>query len=171
MLSIQRNLLRQKQKWFGNTSLLARRMIPASPTRRGKPRMAAVVCHGINDYRLDKIDIPVGNENDVIIRVKKVGISDSDLQCYVGNSYSNYNNNNIKNGIIGHEFVGTVADLGYNAKKKYNNLEIEDQVVIGICLEYSLLSFCYFDILVFCVCVSMSVFYFCFCFCFCFCCN
>ncbi len=46
--------------------------------------MAAVVCHGPEDYRLEECPRPTPGPGEVLLRVESVGICASDLKCYMG---------------------------------------------------------------------------------------
>ena len=46
--------------------------------------MAAVVCHGPEDYRLEEAPVPMPGPGEVLLRVSSVGICASDLKCYLG---------------------------------------------------------------------------------------
>ena len=44
-------------------------------------QMAAVVCHGPEDYRLEEWPVPQPGPGEVLLRVNAVGICASDLKC------------------------------------------------------------------------------------------
>ena len=46
--------------------------------------MPAIVCWGPEDYRFQEWDVPQPDAEEVIVRVKSVGICASDLKCYQG---------------------------------------------------------------------------------------
>ena len=48
--------------------------------------MRAVVCHGPEDYRLERVAIPTRGPGELLVRVEAVGICASDLKCYHGAS-------------------------------------------------------------------------------------
>lgn len=69
--------------------------------------MKAAVFHGVNDVRVEDRDIPVPGDGEVLLQVKACAICGTDVRI-------------IRNGhktvkppaVIGHEFVGVVADTG-----------------------------------------------------------
>ncbi|MBS1253158.1 MAG: Erythritol/L-threitol dehydrogenase [Anaerolineales bacterium] len=85
--------------------------------------MPAVVCHGPEDYRLEEWKVPEPGPEEVVVRVKSVGICASDLKCYLGASM--FWGDERRGGycqppvIPGHEFVGEVVALGEGAGEKY----------------------------------------------------
>lgn len=83
--------------------------------------MLAVRVYGKEDLRVENIDAPrITSLNDVIIKVKAVGICGSDNAIYHGqNSFAKLPR------IMGHEFVGEVDQLGSDVKE----LKVGDHVV------------------------------------------
>ncbi len=68
--------------------------------------MKAWVLHGVNDMKLEKMDSPVPGAGEVLIAVRDSGICGSDIQrVYRTGAH-------IHPIIIGHEFSGTVVELG-----------------------------------------------------------
>lgn len=66
--------------------------------------------------------IPVPNEDEVLIRVKKASICGTDLHIY---KWDNWAQQFVKVPVIvGHEFMGTIAELGRNV----NGFKVEDRV-------------------------------------------
>jgi threonine dehydrogenase-like Zn-dependent dehydrogenase len=99
--------------------------------------MAAVVCHGPEDYRLEERPVPEAGSGEVVVRVSSVGICASDLKCYQGarmfwgdEQQRGYCQPPV---IPGHEFVGEVAALGEGASEKYGlalgDVAISEQIV------------------------------------------
>jgi NADPH:quinone reductase-like Zn-dependent oxidoreductase len=78
--------------------------------------MQAVVCHGPEDYRLQEWDVPQPGPEEVVIKVKSVGICASDLKCYLGAPMfwgDAHRTGYCQSPVIpGHEFVGQVVALG-----------------------------------------------------------
>ena len=77
--------------------------------------MAAVVCHGPENYQLEEVPVPQPRPGDVLVKVEAVGICASDLKCYHGatkfwgdENRPAYAETEV---IPGHEFVGTVVEL------------------------------------------------------------
>ena len=48
--------------------------------------MQAVVIHGREDYRLERVPVPVPGPGEALVRVEAVGICASDLKCFHGAS-------------------------------------------------------------------------------------
>lgn len=100
-------------------------------------KMAAVVCHGPEDYRLEEWQTPTPGPGEVVLRVETVGICASDLKCYMGaplfwgaDGRSGYCQPPV---IPGHEFAGRVVALGEGAAEKYGlalgDLAVSEQIV------------------------------------------
>ena len=77
--------------------------------------MKAVVAHGIHDYRLEEVPMPVPGEGEMLIRVEACGICAGDIKAHEGVSrfwggdgmpaYAE------PPFIPGHEFFGRVVDI------------------------------------------------------------
>lgn len=100
-------------------------------------KMAAIICHGPEDYRLEERPVPQPGPEAVLIRVNAVGICASDLKCYSGaplfwgdEHRAGYCQPPV---IPGHEFVGEVVALGEGAGEKYGlqlgDLAVSEQIV------------------------------------------
>ena len=94
--------------------------------------MAAVICHGPEDYRLEERPVPRPGPGEVVIRVGSVGICASDLKCYLGAPLfwgDDHREGYCQPPVIpGHEFVGDVVALGKGAAEKYG-LAIGDRAI------------------------------------------
>jgi 2-desacetyl-2-hydroxyethyl bacteriochlorophyllide A dehydrogenase len=94
--------------------------------------MAAVICHGPEDYRLEERRVPEPAPGEVVIRVRSTGICASDIKCYSGAPlfWGDAHRQGYCQAPVtpGHEFVGEVVALGEGAGKKYG-LEIGDHAV------------------------------------------
>ncbi len=94
--------------------------------------MQAVVCHGPRDYRLEEWAVPQPGPEEVVIRVKTVGVCASDLKCYQGAPLfwgDQHREGYCQPPVIpGHEFVGEVVALGEGAGEKYG-LELGDMAI------------------------------------------
>jgi threonine dehydrogenase-like Zn-dependent dehydrogenase len=94
--------------------------------------MAAVICHGPEDYRLETRPVPRPGPGEVVIRVKSTGICASDIKCYSGAAL--FWGDAQREGYCqppvtpGHEFIGEVVALGDGAGEKYG-LEIGDHAI------------------------------------------
>ncbi len=104
--------------------------------------MAAVICYGPKDYRLEERPVPNVSASEVLVKVRAVGICASDLKCYQGAPM--FWGDGVRAGycerevIPGHEFVGEVALLGEGAAEKYGlkvgDLAVSEQIVpCGVC--------------------------------------
>jgi len=95
-------------------------------------KMDAVVCHGSEDYRFEKCDVPVRKPGELLIRVEAVGICASDVKCFHG-AVKFWGDDNrpayVETPVIaGHEFAGEVVDLDDEARSRWS-VEIGDRVV------------------------------------------
>ncbi len=93
--------------------------------------MRAVRVHGIEDYRLEEIPVPVVGPGEVLVRVLATGVCASDVKSYHGSRV--WGSAEIAPYIQapvtpGHEFVGEVVALGEGAGAKYG-LELGDWAV------------------------------------------
>ena len=99
--------------------------------------MQAVVCRGPRDYRLEEWSVPRPGPEEVVIRVRSVGICASDLKCYTGAPLfwgDEHREGYCQPPVIpGHEFVGEVVALGEGAGAKYGlalgDLAVSEQIV------------------------------------------
>src|SRR5215208_491240 len=83
--------------------------------------MKAAVFHKVGDIRVDNVDDPkIENPRDVILKVTSTAICGSDLHIYDGFFPQ------LKNQVLGHEFMGIVEETG----SKIKNLKKGDRVVI-----------------------------------------
>lgn len=94
--------------------------------------MEAVVCHAPLDYRLETMPLPQIKEDEVLLQVDAVGICASDLKCYLGAPM--FWGTEDKPGycqapiVPGHEFAGTVVEMGSEARRT-QSFELGDRVV------------------------------------------
>jgi threonine dehydrogenase-like Zn-dependent dehydrogenase len=99
--------------------------------------MQAVVCYEPEDYRLQEWDVPQPGPEEVVIRVKSVGICASDIKCYKGAPMFWGDEQRVgycqPPVIPGHEFVGEVVALGEGAGEKYGlargDMAVSEQIV------------------------------------------
>lgn len=99
--------------------------------------MAAVVCYGPGDYRLEERPVPRAGPGEVLVKVRAVGICASDLKCYGGAPM--FWGDGVRAGycerevIPGHEFVGEVLALGEGAAERYGlqvgDLAVSEQII------------------------------------------
>lgn len=79
--------------------------------------MQAVVNHGPRDYRLQEVPRPTAGPDEVVIRVDAAGICGSDGKCHSGaDMFWGGQEPYVKAPVTpGHEFIGTVVELGPGA--------------------------------------------------------
>ena len=84
--------------------------------------MTAVVVHGIEDYRLEEVPVPLVGPGEVLVQTRATGVCASDVKTYHGADRlwgSEQIERYIETPVIpGHEFVGEVAALGEGAGEK-----------------------------------------------------
>lgn len=95
-------------------------------------KMNAVMCCGSKDYRYEQKPVPEINEDEILIKVEACGICAGDTKSYQGAAMfwgggvlPPWNDPPV---VAGHEFIGTVAAIGENAKKKHK-LELGDRAI------------------------------------------
>lgn len=95
-------------------------------------KMNAVMCCGPLDYRYEQVPVPTINEDEILIKVEACGICAGDTKSYHGAAMfwgggllPRWNDPPC---VAGHEFIGTVAAIGENAKKKHG-LELGDRAI------------------------------------------
>ncbi len=80
--------------------------------------MKAWVLHDINNFKYEQVELPVIKENEVLVKVKAVGICGSDIpRVYKTGTYSYPL-------IPGHEFSGEVVSVGDRADKNWINKRV-----------------------------------------------
>lgn len=93
-------------------------------------KMKALVAYAPGDYRLEEVAVPRTGEEEIVIKVEACGICAGDLKAYHGApSFWGGEGNPpyIKAPMIqGHEFLGTIVELGPNVK---GNFKIGDRVI------------------------------------------
>ncbi|MGH3665524.1 MAG: alcohol dehydrogenase catalytic domain-containing protein [Egibacteraceae bacterium] len=92
--------------------------------------MRAVVNHGPLDYRLENVPRPSAGPGEVVIRVDAAGICGSDGKCYAGGDmFWGGAEPWVKAPVIpGHEFFGTVVEVGDGAGQRFE-LETGDRTI------------------------------------------
>ncbi len=82
--------------------------------------MNAVRNHGPRDYRLERVARPHAGPGELVIRVDAAGICGSDGKCYEGGEMFYGPDPWVKTPVTpGHEFFGTVVELGEGAAEKH----------------------------------------------------
>ncbi len=86
--------------------------------------MLAVVCHAPYDYRVQQLDRPRAGPGEILVQVGAAGICHSDVNCFTGavslwgvDGSGGFCEAPV---IPGHEFAGTVAELGEGAGERHN---------------------------------------------------
>jgi len=98
--------------------------------------MDAWVLHGKKDIRLEKRPVPVVNKDEVLIKVKRVGICGSDMSYYRTGKVGQYIPS--QPFVFGHEFSGDIAELGSAVK----DLKVDDRVAVDPSLSCGECEFC-----------------------------
>jgi L-iditol 2-dehydrogenase len=89
--------------------------------------MMAVRNYAPRDYRLEKMDRPTAGREEVVIKIDAAGICGSDGKCFSG--ASSFWDSWVKAPVVpGHEFFGTVVELGPGAAEKFG-LKIGDKTI------------------------------------------
>ena len=89
--------------------------------------MVAVLNHAPRDYRFEKIEKPKAGRGEVIIKIDAAGICGSDGKCFIGapSLWDNW----VKAPVVpGHEFFGTVVELGPGAAENFG-LKVGDKTI------------------------------------------
>lgn len=92
-------------------------------------KMKAIVAYAPGDYRLELVDTPRAGEEEIVLKVEACGICAGDVKAFAG-APSFWGGDGsppyIKAPMIpGHEFVGTVVEMGRNVK---GNWKIGDRI-------------------------------------------
>lgn len=83
--------------------------------------MKYIVCEKPGEFLLKEKDVPVRNDNEALLRVRKVGICGTDLHAYTGNqAFFVYPR------ILGHELATEIIAIGDNDK----GLKVGDKAVV-----------------------------------------
>ncbi len=92
--------------------------------------MTAVVCHGPRDYRVERVGMPEAGPREIVVKVDACGIYAGDCKCWAGAPmFWGGETPYVKPPVIpGHEFFGTVEELGEGAGE-YHGVAIGDRVI------------------------------------------
>ncbi|GKX27899.1 galactitol-1-phosphate 5-dehydrogenase [Vallitalea longa] len=83
--------------------------------------MKAAVLYGQKDIRVENIEKPTINDNEVLINVKASGVCGSDIPRVLGTASHYYPN------VFGHEFSGEVVEVGKNV----TSVKVNDKVSVA----------------------------------------
>ena len=90
---------------------------------RPNARMTAIVCHGPEDYRVEELTRPTPGPRQMVLRIDACGICASDCKCWTGAKMfwgAAGAEPWVKAPVIpGHEFFGTVDELGEGAAEHF----------------------------------------------------
>lgn len=105
-----------------------------SASNGGKRKMKAIVYHGVKDVRVEPVADPeIVNPHDAIVKISSTAICGSDLHLYHG-----FVPAMVEGDILGHEFMGTVEEIGPEVK----NLKKGDRVVVPFAIACGRCFFC-----------------------------
>lgn len=91
--------------------------------------MQAIRNYGPRDYRLERVPRPTAEPAEVVIKIDAAGICGSDGKCYTGGEMFWGRDPWVKAPVIpGHEFFGTVIELGEGSGEIYG-LELGDKAI------------------------------------------
>lgn len=92
-------------------------------------KMNAVVAYAPGDYKVQEVDSPKVGKDELIIKVEACGVCGSDVKAFQGSAmYWGGEDPWMKTPVIpGHEFYGTVVELGEGAGEKFK-VKIGDRV-------------------------------------------
>jgi threonine dehydrogenase-like Zn-dependent dehydrogenase len=94
--------------------------------------MQAVICHGPEDYRLERRPVPEPGPGEALLKVEAVGICASDLKCFHGAPM--FWGDETRTGYVeapvtpGHEFTGSVVAIDAAGTNKWG-VSIGDRIV------------------------------------------
>src|SRR5512136_1779178 len=96
-------------------------------------KMKAFVFHGVGQLELTEVPIPqVKNPDDVLLKVAACGICGTDVKILEGKHHYK------ENTVLGHEFCGTVVDVGSHVR----HVKLGDRVAIDNNIRCGFCSFC-----------------------------
>ncbi|MEM2123525.1 MAG: alcohol dehydrogenase catalytic domain-containing protein [Candidatus Bathyarchaeia archaeon] len=102
-------------------------------------KMRAAVAYGPRNIKIEQVDIPAISDNEVLIRVKVVGICPSDVRSYEGIYKREMYSYGLESyGLSGHEWCGEVVEVGEAVKQ----FSIGDRVVPEIIIPCGTCKFC-----------------------------
>jgi len=109
--------------------------------------MKAIVMKEVGDIRFEEIPVPqVKEPDDVLLKVKAVGICGSDIKIIEGKHHFKPDT------VLGHEFVGEVVEIGSHV----HHLKVGDRVSVDNNIRCGFCSFCRMDLTSQCVDIKTS---------------
>lgn len=94
--------------------------------------MRAVVCHGIEDYRLEEVPTPEPGAGEILVRIEACGVCAGDVKAHQGAPMfwgGGIQEPYVETPVIpGHEFVGIAAAVGEGAAEAHG-IQVGDRVV------------------------------------------
>jgi L-iditol 2-dehydrogenase len=104
-----------------------------------KGKMKAALLYGPKDVRVEEVDIPPLSDSEVLVKVKSIGVCQSDVRSYLG-IYKRqlFPPGRESYGLSGHEWSGEVVEVGKSVK----GFSAQDRVVPEIILSCGLCKFC-----------------------------
>ncbi len=107
-------------------------------TDLGKKMKAAFV-YGPSDLRIEDIDIPAIGKDEVLIKVKTIGVCPSDVRSYEGIYFRKmYDYGRDSYGLTGHEWSGEIVEVGSAVK----NFSTGDRVIAETIIPCGVCKFC-----------------------------
>ena len=103
-----------------------------------KDKMRAALLYGPNDVRIEDVDIPKLEANEVLVRVKKIGICPSDVRIYQGIYKHEPVYGKESYGTSGHEWTGEIVKVGSAVK----GFSLGDRVVPQLIIPCGVCKFC-----------------------------
>ncbi|MDE8734432.1 zinc-binding dehydrogenase [Eubacteriales bacterium DFI.9.88] len=97
-----------------------------------KKTCRAAVLKGVRDMEIQEFPIPKISEDDALLKVEMVGVCGTDTHMYQGSG------SNVWPLIMGHEFVGTIEEIGavkaqISGCKKGDRVVVESRFGCGVC--------------------------------------
>jgi L-iditol 2-dehydrogenase len=80
--------------------------------KRSKGEMRAAVFRGPNDLKLEEVEKPLINENEVLVKINASAVCGTDVRIFEGKKTKGVRTPSV----IGHELVGTIVEVGTQVK-------------------------------------------------------
>jgi L-iditol 2-dehydrogenase len=101
-----------------------------------KSKMKAALLYGPRDLRVEEVDRPVPHEDEILARVKAIGICPSDVRSYEG-TYKRqmFPAGKESYGLSGHEWSGEIVEVGSAVKDFVPGDRVVPEIIVpcGIC--------------------------------------